>query len=46
MPDDLKPVKPLLDDYRQALGLAFDIDDENAKAPVTTSAGPLMKLIF
>jgi hypothetical protein len=28
MPDDLKPVKPLLDDYRQALGLAFDIDDE------------------
>jgi len=28
IPDDLKPVKPLLDDYRQALGLAFDIDDE------------------
>lgn len=28
MPDDLRPVKPLLDDYRQALGLAFDIDDE------------------
>jgi hypothetical protein len=28
MPDDLKPVKPLLDDYRQALGLAFDIEDE------------------
>lgn len=28
MPDDLKPVKPLLEDYRQALGLAFDIDDE------------------
>lgn len=28
MPDDLKPVKPLLDDYRQALGLAFDINDE------------------
>jgi hypothetical protein len=28
MPDDLKPVKPLLDDYRQALGLAFDVDDE------------------
>lgn len=28
MPDDLKPVKPLLDDYRQALGLAFNIDDE------------------
>jgi hypothetical protein len=28
MPDDLKPVKPLLDDYRQALGLAFAIDDE------------------
>jgi hypothetical protein len=24
MPDDLRPVKPLLDDYRQALGLAFD----------------------
>ena len=28
LPDDLKPVKPLLDDYRQALGLAFDITDE------------------
>ena len=28
MPDDFKPVKPLLDDYRQALGLAFAIDDE------------------
>ena len=28
IPDDLKPLKPLLDDYRQALGLAFDIDDE------------------
>jgi hypothetical protein len=28
LPDDLRPVKPLLDDYRQALGLAFDIDDE------------------
>jgi|HubBroStandDraft_6_1064221.scaffolds.fasta_scaffold3946660_1 hypothetical protein len=28
MPDNLKPVKPLLDDYRQALGLAFAIDDE------------------
>jgi len=28
LPEDLKPVKPLLDDYRQALGLAFDIDDE------------------
>ena len=28
MPDDLKPVKPLLEDYRQALGLAFSIDDE------------------
>lgn len=28
LPDDLKPLKPLLDDYRQALGLAFDIDDE------------------
>lgn len=27
MPEDLRPVKPLLDDYRQALGLAFDIDD-------------------
>ena len=30
MPDDLKPVKPLLDDYRQALGLAFDIDDDKS----------------
>lgn len=28
LPDDLRPVKALLDDYRQALGLAFDIDDE------------------
>jgi len=28
MPEDLKPLKPLLDDYRQALGLAFDIEDE------------------
>jgi hypothetical protein len=28
LPDDLKPVKPLLDDYRQALGLSFDIGDE------------------
>lgn len=28
LPDDLKPLKSLLDDYRQALGLAFDLDDE------------------
>ena len=28
LPEDLKPVKPLLDDYRQALGLSFNIDDE------------------
>ena len=28
LPDDLKPVAPLLEDYRQALGLAFDITDE------------------
>ncbi len=28
IPDDLQPIRPLLDDYRQALGLAFDIDDE------------------
>jgi hypothetical protein len=28
MPDDLRPVKPLLDDYRQALGLAFDVNDD------------------
>lgn len=28
IPEDLKPVKPLLDDYRQALGLSFNIDDE------------------
>lgn len=28
LPEDLKPLKPLLDDYRQALGLAFDINDE------------------
>lgn len=28
LPADLKAVKPLLDDYRQALGLSFNIDDE------------------
>jgi hypothetical protein len=28
LPDDLKPLAPLLDDYRQALGLAFDVSDE------------------
>lgn len=28
IPDDLQPIRPLLDDYRSALGLAFDIDDE------------------
>jgi hypothetical protein len=28
IPEDLKPLKPLLDDYRQALGLAFDVNDE------------------
>lgn len=28
LPDDLKPVAPLLDDYRNALGLSFDVDDE------------------
>lgn len=28
IPEDLQPIKPLLDDYRQALGLAFEIDDE------------------
>jgi hypothetical protein len=28
LPDDLRSVKPLLDDYRQALGLSFDIEDE------------------
>jgi hypothetical protein len=28
LPEDLRPVKPLLDDYRQALGLAFDVNDE------------------
>lgn len=28
LPEDLKAVKPLLDDYRQALGLSFNIDDE------------------
>lgn len=28
IPDDLDPIRPLLEDYRQALGLAFDIDDE------------------
>jgi hypothetical protein len=31
MPDDLAPVKPLLDDYRHALGLAFDVDDEKGE---------------
>jgi type ISP restriction-modification system protein/N-6 DNA methylase len=28
LPDDLRPVQPLLDDYRQALGLVFDVNDE------------------
>jgi len=28
LPDDLTPVAPLLDDYRNALGLSFDIEDE------------------
>ena len=28
LPADLRPVAPLLADYRQALGLSFDIDDE------------------
>ena len=28
LPADLRPVAPLLSDYRQALGLSFDIDDE------------------
>lgn len=28
---DLKPLKPLLDDYRQALGLAFHVDDEKGE---------------
>jgi hypothetical protein len=27
LPADLRPVKPLLDDYRQALGLSFNVDD-------------------
>ena len=27
LPNDLRAVAPLLDDYRQALGLSFDIDD-------------------
>lgn len=31
LPDDLRPVKPLLDDYRQALGLAFVDDDKGAR---------------
>lgn len=37
LPDDLKPVKPLLDDYRHALGLAFDIDDEKGDRFFRTS---------
>jgi hypothetical protein len=28
LPEDLKPVAPLLDDYRQALGLSFDVSDD------------------
>lgn len=28
LPDDLAPIAPLLDDYRQALGLSFNIGDE------------------
>ncbi len=27
LPEDLRPVTPLLDDYRQALGLAFELGD-------------------
>jgi len=28
LPTDLRPIAPLLDDYRQALGLSFDVGDE------------------
>lgn len=28
LPEDLQPVAPLLDDFRQALGLSFNLDDE------------------
>ncbi len=28
LPDDLRPVAPLLDDYRNALGLSFDMENE------------------
>ena len=28
LPDDLRSVRPLLNDYQQALGLSFDIDDD------------------
>ena len=28
LPADLRPVAPLLEDYRQALGLSFDVEDE------------------
>ncbi len=28
LPSDLRPIAPLLDDYRQALGLSFDVSDE------------------
>ncbi len=28
LPQDLRPIQPLLDDYRQALGLAFDVNDQ------------------
>lgn len=28
LPEDLQPVAALLDDFRQALGLSFDLDDE------------------
>ena len=28
LPEDLQPVAPLLDDFRQALGLSYDLDDE------------------
>src|SRR5690606_3196685 len=31
LPEDLKPVAPLLDAYRQALGLSFNIDDERGE---------------
>jgi hypothetical protein len=40
LPDDLRPVTPLLDDYRQALGLSFKVDDEKGDRQRFTRFSP------